>query len=146
MGSSGNSSLRLSASENPSPTFPDSTSTPSKSSRCRALTKAGKPCQAAATKEGLCYFHANPEKASELGRIGGRKNHRHEAQLDPLPKLDSAGAICSAIGQLAEEVHSGKLNPKMAGTLVQLTQLLLRALPAADVEKERQRVKLPDDF
>jgi len=37
-------------------------------SRCKARTKAGKPCRAAATAGGLCFFHANPEKASELGR------------------------------------------------------------------------------
>jgi Family of unknown function (DUF5763) len=44
--------------------------------RCQALTKAGKPCRAAATEGGLCFFHANPSKAVELGRIGGLKN-RH---------------------------------------------------------------------
>jgi len=37
---------------------------------CRAKTKNGKPCQAAATEGGLCFFHANPKKASELGQIG----------------------------------------------------------------------------
>jgi len=40
--------------------------------RCQGQTKAGKPCRAAATSGGLCYFHANPNKAAELGRIGGR--------------------------------------------------------------------------
>ncbi|MGO8807844.1 MAG: DUF5763 domain-containing protein [Candidatus Sulfotelmatobacter sp.] len=29
---------------------------------CQALTKSGKPCQAAATSGGLCFFHANPCK------------------------------------------------------------------------------------
>jgi uncharacterized protein DUF5763 len=57
--------------------------------RCKAKTKSGKPCRAAATAGGLCYFHANPDKASELGRIGGRSN-RHSASeaADPLPALD----------------------------------------------------------
>jgi len=41
---------------------------------CKALTKKGQPCRAAATAGGLCFFHANPNKASELGRIGGRSN------------------------------------------------------------------------
>jgi hypothetical protein len=127
--------------------FSDSTSPQTKADRaCKSLTKVGKPCRAAATEGGLCFFHSNPQKAAKLGRIGGRKNHRAVAELVPLPKLDSAGAICSAIGQLAEEVHSGKLNPKVAGTLVQLTQLLLRALPAADLENERSNMQLPDDF
>jgi hypothetical protein len=47
-------------------------------SRCKAQAKSGKPCRAAATAGGLCFFHANPDKASELGRIGGR-NKRHAA-------------------------------------------------------------------
>jgi hypothetical protein len=47
-------------------------------SRCNARAKSGKPCGAAATPGGLCFFHANSKKASELGRIGGRSN-RHAA-------------------------------------------------------------------
>jgi Family of unknown function (DUF5763) len=49
--------------------------------RCQARTKSGNPCRAAATAGGLCYFHANPNKASELGQIGGRKNRHLEREL-----------------------------------------------------------------
>jgi hypothetical protein len=45
-------------------------------SRCQGQTKGGKPCRAAATEGGLCFVHANPKKAAELGRVGGRKNRR----------------------------------------------------------------------
>jgi len=44
--------------------------------QCKAQTKAGGVCQAPAVKEGLCFFHANPEKPAELGRQGGKRN-RH---------------------------------------------------------------------
>jgi hypothetical protein len=44
--------------------------------RCRARTKQGKPCKAAAMEGGLCYFHGNPDKVAELGRLGGRRNRR----------------------------------------------------------------------
>ena len=37
---------------------------------CKAKTKKGSPCRAAATEGGLCFFHANPNKAAELGRVG----------------------------------------------------------------------------
>lgn len=62
--------------------------------RCKGKNKQGKPCQAAATAGGLCFFHANPNKASELGRMGGRKN-RHFAlpEGDALPLLDNTMAI-----------------------------------------------------
>jgi len=64
-------------------------------SRCTGLTKGGKSCRAAATDGGLCYFHANPKKAAELGRIGGRKNrHVSDEHLDPLPGLEYR-ACCS---------------------------------------------------
>ena len=56
--------------------------------RCKAKTKSGKPCRAAATEGGLCFFHANPDKASELGRIGGRnKGHASGESADPLARL-----------------------------------------------------------
>ena len=61
-------------------------------SRCEAQTKNGKPCRAAATAGGLCFFHANPDKAAELGRIGARKNGRVPVVTDPLPNSDSARA------------------------------------------------------
>ena len=35
-------------------------------SRCKGQNKRGEPCGAAATTGGLCFFHANPNKASEL--------------------------------------------------------------------------------
>src|ERR1700686_3279800 len=65
-----------------------------KDSRCKAQTRKVKPCRAAATAGGLCSFHANPNKASELGRIGGRRNRRQSAHdsLNPLPKLETATA------------------------------------------------------
>jgi hypothetical protein len=57
------------------------------SSRCKGQTKSGNPCRAAAIAGGLCFFHANPNKTSELGRIGGPEqepsslgNHQSAAQ------------------------------------------------------------------
>jgi hypothetical protein len=37
-----------------------------KNTRCSGRTQKGEPCRAAATPGGLCFFHANPNKASEL--------------------------------------------------------------------------------
>ena len=50
--------------------------------------------RAAATDGGLCFFHANPNKVSELGRIGGRSKHKRAAEnCDPLPTVDNAVAV-----------------------------------------------------
>jgi hypothetical protein len=106
---------------------------------CKALTNAGKPCRAAATAGGLCFFHANPNKAAELGRKGGRSNRHPVAEnVDPLPRLDNANAIRDAAAQVIAEVHSGKLHQKIGSSLGPLLSLLLRAVETSDQE---QRIK-----
>jgi hypothetical protein len=40
---------------------------------CRAKTKLGKRCKAVAIERGLCPFHADPQRAAQLGQLGGRK-------------------------------------------------------------------------
>jgi Family of unknown function (DUF5763) len=82
-------------------------------SRCRALAKSGKPCRAAATQGGLCFFHANPNKASELGPIGGKKKSQFPVDNsgDPMPTLDSPLAVRDAVARLIADVYTGKVHP-----------------------------------
>ena len=104
--------------------------------RCKGRTITGKNCRAAATSGGLCFFHANPNKASELGRIGGRKNrHVASADTEPLPTIDSAIAVRDAVNQLFNDVYSGKVDPKIASGLASLLTLQLRAIGTADLER-----------
>jgi len=110
--------------------------------RCKAKTKSGEPCRAAATEGGLCFFHANPKKAAELGRIGGQKKNSR-ARVDaaaPLPTLDTALAVRDTVARLIEDLHSGKLHPKMASGFSSLLSLQLRALETSDLE--RRLIKL----
>ena len=110
--------------------------TKQRKSRCRGRTKAGKPCRAAATEGGLCFFHANPTKASELGRIGGRKNRHAAAEAaDPLPTLDNAIAVRDTVGRLIADVYSGKLHPRVAAGLAPLLNLQLRAIETTGLER-----------
>jgi hypothetical protein len=84
----------------------------------QARAKSGKRCRAAATACGLCFFHANPNKASELGRIGGRnKRPAAEENADPLPTLDNAQAVRDTVARLIAEIYAGKIHPKIAGGL-----------------------------
>jgi hypothetical protein len=107
----------------------------SSDSRCKGKTKKGRACRAAATEGGLCFFHANPNKTSELGRIGGRKNrHAKTDAPDPLPKLETAMAVRTAVSRLIEDVYAGKLNPKIASGLAPLLNLQLRAIESSDLE------------
>jgi hypothetical protein len=103
--------------------------------RCKGQAKTGEPCRAAATAGGLCFFHANPNKAAELGRIGGRKKSRLPAAVvDPLPRLDKASAVRDAVEKLIADVYAGRLHPRVAAGLAPLLSLQLRAVEATDLE------------
>ena len=104
-------------------------------SRCKGRTKAGKPCRAAASEGGLCFFHANPEKASELGRMGGRNKCPAAGEdADPLPASDHATGLKDTLDRWIAEVRSGELRPRVAAALVQLVTLRQRVI-TADLER-----------
>jgi hypothetical protein len=118
-----------------------------KDTRCSGRTKKGKSCRAAATLGGLCYFHANPNKASELGRIGGRSK-RHDAgeMADPLPVLNNAIAVRDTLARLIVDIHTGKLQPKIAASLASLLNLQLRTIETVTkLEAEAQAKRDVDD-
>jgi hypothetical protein len=111
-------------------------------SRCKAKANSGKPCQAAATAGGLCFFHANPDKASELGRIGGRGNrHAAGSEANSLPTLDTALAVRDTVARLIADVYGGKLHPRIAAGLAPLLNLQLRAIETTDLERRLLRLE-----
>jgi Family of unknown function (DUF5763) len=113
--------------------------------QCKALAKDGNPCRAAATEGGLCFFHSNPNKASELGRIGGRKNrHAPVVTLDSLPNLLTASAVRDAVAQLIGDVYSEKIDPKIVIALSALLKLQLRAIETTDLEQRIAKVELKE--
>ena len=105
-------------------------------SRCKGRTTAGKPCRAAATDGGLCFFHANPNKTTELGRIGGSRSKRFVAAEsgNPLPTLDSAIAVRDTVARLIPDVLAGKVHPRIAASLGPLMNIQLHAIAASNLE------------
>jgi hypothetical protein len=112
-------------------------------SRCKGLTKNGQPCRAAATEGGLCLFHANPDKASELGRIGGRRN-RHAAidNVDLVPVLDSVMAVRDLVARLIADVYAGRVHPRIGAGLAPLLHLQLRAIETTEIDRLTRRLAL----
>jgi len=106
-------------------------------SRCRAFSKRGEPCRAAATEGGLCFFHANPKKASELGRIGGRKNKQAAAlrNPDPLPALETATAVRDVTARVINEIYAGQMHPRAAAGLAALLNLQFRSIETSVLER-----------
>ena len=107
----------------------------SRENRCKGTTKHDKPCRAAATEGGLCFFHANPNKAAELGRIGGRTNGHSFAIIgDPPSDLVSAKGVMDAGARLIEDVYAGKISPRVASCLAPLLNFQIRAIHFTDIE------------
>src|SRR5579864_3674102 len=102
--------------------------------QCRGKTRQGKPCRAAATEGGLCFFHANPNKAAELGRVGGRRSRHPLGRVaDPPRDLKSMKGVLEAAARLIEDVYSAKISPSIAGSVASLLNLQMRAIQATDL-------------
>jgi len=109
----------------------------SKPNRCRARAKNGKACRAAATSGGLCFFHANPAKASELGRLGGKKSRSETVveNLPPLPRITTLAALRDATAQLVESIYQGIVDPRIGTGLAPLLNVQLKAMDVAELEE-----------
>ncbi len=108
--------------------------------RCQATTKAGKPCRVPATTGGLCFLHANPTQARELGQVGGRKNRQQVPELPAAKSMTLAQLNEVLIGTL-HGVQSKKVSARRASAVVQLCAALQRTLPAADLEARLTRLE-----
>jgi hypothetical protein len=107
------------------------------SARCNAKTTAGKQCRAAAGKGGLCGLHADPKVAAAMGRKSGQARRtkdllaQERAELSP-PR--TASEVRVALGEFISDVRSRRLDPKVAGTLGYLANVLLKSIEVSDVE------------
>ena len=115
-----------------------------KRKRCKALRKDGSPCGAPATAGGLCYFHANPDKAVELGRIGGLKNRRSLDFLT-LPPIETGSAVRQVAAQLIVDMCSGKIPSKIARDISPLFNVLLRAIEVSELERQVEELRKEPD-
>jgi len=98
---------------------------------------------------GLCFFHANPNKASELGRIGGKRRKAliPQGSAEPRPKVETVAALMETVSQLIDRVISGRLHPRVAAGVAPLLNLQLRTLELGEidprfVEFEKRLLKL----
>ena len=108
--------------------------------RCIGKTKAGDPCRAPAGSGGLCFFHANPDKAHTLGQIGGRKNRSQLPEPPAAASLSAADLRDILVGAI-HDVRSKKITPRTAGALAQLCNSLHRVLQTADLEARFARLE-----
>ena len=56
---------------------------------------------------GLCYFHANPDKATELGQRGGRRRqHTYEQSTKDIAPPESAADVRRMLAETMAEVKA----------------------------------------
>ena len=86
--------------------------------RCKGTKKDGAACTAWATEGGLCYFHANPDKAVELGRSGGlRRQHTFEQPTEQIAPPESAADVRRMLAKVMADIRAGKMDPELGTTL-----------------------------
>jgi general stress protein YciG len=87
---------------------------------CKGTKKNGVACTAWATEGGLCYFHANPDKASELGKRGGKAKSPtgtpgvFEYVARPLKSVDD---VTKLLADTINDLRSGAIDSRLANTV-----------------------------
>ena len=111
--------------------------------QCVAITKSGKQCRAAAvTGSPLCAIHADPGRAAELGRLGGRKNRHYVETADiQIPAPESPADVEKMLAQAAVDLLAGKLDPKRAHALTYIGHTLLKAMAGAELDQRLSRLE-----
>jgi hypothetical protein len=72
-----------------------------------------------AMQRGLCAFHADPKRAAQLGRIGGRKNRRYAPcpEASAVHPPQTAKEVKNLLAEAMVGIHSGRLEPKIGSTM-----------------------------
>ena len=103
--------------------------------QCKAMTPSGQRCRAKPHKDGLCFFHFDPQNAAEVGRKGGRRRAAIKpGGLAEFEAPKTAADLRDFLAQSIVEVRAGKLDPKLANSISYLGAGLLHAIEISDLE------------
>ena len=111
---------------------------------CRARTKGGQPCKAPVSTNGLCAMHAEPKRASELGRKSGKARRCVIDKGDshpPLPVPETAGDVRKALGRVMSDLIARKVDTRVASATAYVGNVMLRAIEVADLEERMAKVE-----
>lgn len=104
--------------------------------KCIARTKSGNECRATALADSnLCALHADPNRASELGRMGGLKNRHYVGTEVTISLPTSPEDVKNVLAQAMVDVRARKLDPRVASALTSMSTALLKAFESTDAEK-----------
>ena len=101
--------------------------------KCKARTRSGAHCKAAATPNGFCSIHSDPGRAADLGRLRGESRRCPEGQID-LAAPKTAADLHKALSQVFSEVGLGKIGAKLGTSLAYITSVLIKTIEVSDHE------------
>jgi hypothetical protein len=105
--------------------------------QCRRKKRDGSDCRARALigKE-YCALHADPGRAAEIGRKGGRRRTNYAPdRLKDFAAPKDAADLRDLLAQSIVEIRAGVLDSKLANAISYLGMGFLRAVELADLEK-----------
>ena len=114
---------------------------------CQASTKSGTRCAAPAVKgTRLCSLHADPERAAEIGRKGGKRNLKlYDGRPQNLSIPESPADVKRMLAETMAEVRTGKMDPKIGTNLAYIGTSLLKAIEVSDLETRLRALETTED-
>jgi hypothetical protein len=109
---------------------------------CHAKTKAGVPCKAKATANGLCPIHSDSARAAELGRMSGESRRHEEKPSLLLPNPRTAHDVHEALSQVFVEVGGGNVNVRVGTTLAYIASVLLKTIEVSEHETRLRAIEM----
>ena len=107
--------------------------------KCQAKTKSGEPCRAHAVRgKRYCSLHLTPSRASEIGRKGGQKNRRvnaNEILKEPFAIPQNNSDVVRTLRECLALTVAGRLSPSQASAVGYLATVLARVQEAEEFEK-----------
>lgn len=87
-------------------------------------------------------MHADPARAANLGRMGGRRNRHYVETADRTISAPSTPEeVKNVLAQAMADVYAGKMHPRIAYALTQITEPLLRAMEDTDLQHRLERME-----
>jgi hypothetical protein len=102
--------------------------------KCVAKTRNGDACRAPAGPNGLCYLHADPDRAKTLGQRGGLGNRRPPAVDLDVPDKIGLAELRDLEVKTVRCFVAGELTSAQANTLFQMYNSIFRIIPGIDLE------------
>jgi general stress protein YciG len=104
---------------------------------CQASTKSGTRCAAPAVKgTRLCSLHADPKRAAEIGRKGGKRNlNLYDGGPQTVSIPESPADVKRMLAETMAEVRAGRMDPRQGTVLTYISHSLLKAMELSEEKK-----------